>query len=254
MKEQVMNMKTIPTTVSQQRLRELAPRAVRVVSEHKGEHIGVEAMGPSLVAAAEAYIKVYDDAVIVRAAQRREMDAGREALEGLWQQMRVGVAMVQHAMPSFDAGELQGTLNTPDRLLSDAHKLIELIAQGTVPEGKAISGLIAGALEKAEGEWTKAQNARVALQQTQVEVRKHALLLNRELVALRRVLHTVLGTSHLAYQTLRTSRVASPEIIDEDDSVVEETEDDVVAAVTNGATNGTTNGKGHTAFNLGVTA
>lgn len=246
-------MKTATTTVSQQRLRDLAPRAVRVVVEHKGLHPSVEAVAPSLVPAAEAYIAVYDEALVSSAVQRRDMEAGRVALSELARQIRAGLPIVQHAMPTFDASVLAGTVETPERLLSDGQRLIELIEQGDVPQGEAITALVKAALEKAEPEWAKAQNARRALQVKQTEVRQQALLLNRELVTLRKVLRTVVGTSDLAYQTLRTSRVSNPDLIDEDDSVVSDTEDDTAApAATNGAT---TNGKSHgAAFNLGALA
>jgi hypothetical protein len=179
------------------------------------------------------------------------------ALSELARQIRAGLPIVQHAIPTFDASAINATVETPERLISDGYRLIELIEQGTVPQGEAIMALVKAALEKAEPAWTQAQNARRAVQVKQAEVRQHALVLNRELVTLRRVLRTVVGTSDLAYQTLRTARATSPDVIDEDDSVVEDTEDDTaVTAATNGAVaNGSTNGKGHgAAFNLGAIA
>lgn len=231
----------------------MADRVVRVVAEHKEAHVALAGPASTVVPAAEAYIKVYDQAVMARAAQRGEMEIGRDSLRELWQQIRAGLAAVQYAMPAFDTSELTGSVDKPETLFSDGYKLIELVSKGGVTQGEAIVALLKAALEKAEPEWAKAQRARVALQTTQAVVRQHAVVLNRELVALRRVLGIVLGTSHLAYQTLRTSRVSNPDVIDEDDSVVSDTEDDTAAP---GATNGaTTNGKGHGApFNLGALA
>lgn len=245
-------------TVSQQRLRQLAERAVWVAAKHGTDHATFAGPVATVVPAAEAYIKVYDEAVTARANQRGDMEAGRERLADLWREVRAAVAAVRHAIPTFDASELTGNVEKPESLFSDGNKLIELISTGSVTHGEGIVALLKAALEKAKPEWENAQNARVDLQAKQAEVRKHAAVLNQELVGLRRVLSTVLGTSHLAYQTLRTSRVASPNVIDEDESVVEDSEDEPVAlpAISNGATtNGSnTNGKGHTAFNLGVIA
>ena len=69
------------------------------------------------------------------------------------------------------------------------------------------------------------------------ETRAAAVTLNRELVALRRTLRAHLGSSHLDYQTLRSSRAATVDEAEGDQEVVS---DDSAKGHT--ASNGSHNG------------
>lgn len=112
------------------------------------------------------------------------------------------------------------------RLISDAHKVIGLLDQSrdVVPSVDPVKAALEAALQRAEEEWTEAQAARVSLQTQQTQVREGAVTLNRELIALRRILRIAVGNSHIDYQMLRTSRVAGFTEADEDCLVVEDAE------------------------------
>ena len=103
-------------------------------------------------------------------------------------------------------------------------------------------------MEKAELIWAAAQTARVELQQSQATVREHAVAFNRELIALRRILRATVGTHHLDYQTLRTSRVLPVGAEESDESVVEDVPTDAHPLTTPVASNGaSSNGASHAA-------
>jgi hypothetical protein len=217
----VTTLKTSGPSITQQRLRELAPRARQVVEQHKGLHPGIAEAATTVEPAATAFIKVYDDAVEFHTAQSREMEQGKESLAVLEREIRSCLAIVYHRLPGADVNDLDGTVETPNRLISDGYKVITLLAKAEVSQGEALKARLEVALKAAEAQWLKAQEARMVLQQRQATVREHAIALNKELVALRRLLHVVVGTHHLAYQTLRTSRV-SPVEHNEEDTVVED--------------------------------
>ncbi|HEX2880214.1 MAG TPA: hypothetical protein VHO25_11850, partial [Polyangiaceae bacterium] len=209
-------------SITQQRLRELAPRARQVVEQHKELHPGIAEAATTVEPAAAAFIKVYDDAVEFHTAQSREMEQGKESLAVLEREIRSCLAIVYHRLPGADVNELDGTVETPNRLISDGYKVLTLLTQAEVSQGEALKARLEAALKAAEAQWSKAQEARMVLQQRQATVREHAIQLNKELVTLRRLLHVVVGTHHLAYQTLRTSRVSGPVDENEEDTVVEE--------------------------------
>jgi hypothetical protein len=137
--------------------------------------------------------------------------------------IRSSVAILSHIVADFDPPHLEGTLDAPDRLISDGYKVVELFAKAgtSAPQHEAMIAALTAALEKAEQSWTQAQAARVEVQRNQSVVREHALTLNKAMIALRRTLRTVMGTRHLDYQTLRVSR-RSTAVEEEDESTVEE--------------------------------
>jgi hypothetical protein len=218
----VTTSKTTGPSITQQRLRDLAPRARQVVEQHKELHPGIAEAATTVEPAATAFIKVYDDAVEFHTAQSREMEQGKESLAVLEREIRSCLAIVYHRLPGAEVNELDGSVDTPNRLISDGYKVITLLAKAEISQGEALKARLEAALKAAEAQWHKAQEARMVLQQRQATVREHAIALNKELVALRRLLHVVVGTHHLAYQTLRTSRASGPVEENEEDTVVED--------------------------------
>lgn len=209
-------------SISQRRLRALARRVLRVADRQKSD-AGIATVAVKVVPAAEAYIKVYDEAVRVQTTKDKEMAEGRVRVAELDWELRKGVAIVRYVTAGFDPSVLTGSVTAPDQLVSDANKVLELLAQAgeAVQQGQSVIETLAAAKEKAEAAWTKAQAARVALQEQQTIVRDHAVMLNQQLVGFRRVLHAALGGNHLDYQMLRANRVITPEVVDEDDTTVE---------------------------------
>ena len=183
------------------------------------------------------------------------MQEGREGIEELGKLLRSSLAIVRMVDPSFDVGELTATVERPDQLIVRAQRALELLTHEgeNVPGGQPLIDTLTAAIAAAEHSWSEAQASRVELQQKQAAVREHALAFNRGMVALRRILRAVLGTHHLDFQALRASRVSNPEVLDEDDSVVEEEAADPFAKTAEATT--ITNGNGHNvSLTTGVSA
>lgn len=233
----MITARTTGPSITQQRLRDLAPRARQVVEQYKELHPGIAEAATTVEPSAAAFIKVYDAGVEFHTAQSREMELGKEGLAALELEIRSCLAILHHRVPGADVNELIGSVATPNRLISDGYKVLTLLASAGISQGDALKGRLEAALSTAETQWLAAQAARMALQQSQATVREHAVALNKELVALRRLLRVVVGTHHLAYQTLRTSRM-NPVEDNEDDTVVEDEVEGTPAqpaGVTNGA-------------------
>ena len=109
-------------------------------------------------------------------------------------------------------------------------------AGAAAPSGDALIARLEATLDTAEAHSNEARTARVLTQQDQAVVRECARALNRELVNLRRVLRTVLGSTHHDYRALRTFRPIRAET-NRDEAVVvaASIERGVVATPTNGA-------------------
>ncbi|HTM46658.1 MAG TPA: hypothetical protein VL137_17000 [Polyangiaceae bacterium] len=245
-------METRKLAITQKRLRDLANRALRAIERHKA-HYGVAAAAATLEPAAQAYIKVYDEVARYREAQNEGMALGKRSLVELQDHLRAATAMLGNHVPTFDAQELQGSLETPDRLLSDAAKVLSVL--GKVPQSEAFTSAIQTALQKASTQWTQAQTDRANLQQAQLVVRQSAIVFNRELIALRRLLRVIVGTHHVDYQALRATR-ANPEVIDEEDTtVVDDEPTDTASSAADVHNNGaTSNGAPNPAPFTGATA
>ena len=205
-------MTTTRVAGSQKRLRSIAGRAVRVVERQKALDVGVAAVAATLVPAAEAFMEAYDAVTQVQASQRREMKEGRSALVALVKRVRACVAMAHAAGLDFDSRELTGNVDAPDRLLSDANRVVALFtaAASASPQFQPVLEALQSDTVKASEEWAHAQAERVDQQSRQAQAREYALAFQREVVALRRVLRTLVGTSHLDYQALRNARVRRP--------------------------------------------
>jgi hypothetical protein len=233
------------TVTTQKRLRTLAPRALVVVERHKARHPGIAAVAVGVIPAATDFISVHDEAARFVAAKDRDMKVGRAGLDTLATHVVSGIALARSAEPNLTLPEVEVQVTAPERLISDAQKVRAVLVElGTaVPGSAAIIEAIDLAIEATSLDWHNAQEARVALQERQAQVRTAAVRLNRELVALRRILRAVLGTSDLAYQSLRVSRTVT-ETENETTELEETAEVDSAAAVTpthtvrNGAMNG----------------
>lgn len=242
--ERKTKMKTVSTKVSQKKLRELAERAVRVIERHTS-HVSVRAAATSLVPAAEAFAKGYDEGFKFWSDQSSEMEGRRASMVALDKLLKSSLAIVQLVAPGFDTSELTATVETPDRLMVNARRVLEVLAHAgdSVPEGQALIAALKEAADKAEEHLAAAHTSRVELQQSQATVRELAIAFNRELVALRRILRATVGTHHLDFQALRASRVKSVDIEDEDDTVVEDEVEEATLpseGVSNGASKANT--------------
>jgi hypothetical protein len=226
------------TSISQKRLRDLAPRAVKITERHQVAFAGVAEVATDLIPAAETYIGGFDSLVRQLSAQDERMARSRISLDALHLGLRHATAILVHRAPSFDTRHLVGDVDTPERLIAASNQVLEVLGQGPLgtptvnaPAVEILVTELAAAVERAKEDREEAYLARVEVQAARGAVRQSAARLSQEINALRRVLRIVLGTQHLDYQALRTPR---KEASDEgDDVVVEETDDTEVTQVTN---------------------
>jgi hypothetical protein len=126
--------------------------------------------------------------------------------------------MVTRDLPGFDLDvELEPA--SPDRVIGYAENLVAVIEhhKDALPYATALLEHIGGVLVPARAEWERAQLALGDLQVMRRTLREQSIAMNRELIAFRRTLRTVLGTSNRDFQLLRASRAAA-----DDASVVTE--------------------------------
>jgi hypothetical protein len=162
------------------------------------------------------------------------MAQGRESIAELNQRLRACLVLVRRTAPEYDLGQIDGTVDRPDRLMANAQQVIDLLA---AVQSDGVTEALRQALSKAAVDWAAARQARADLQNEQARVREHAVAFHRELVAFRDVMRHLLGSHNHDYQLLRSSHARNQEDIEE---TVEEIEDDATAdtSPSNGASNG----------------
>ena len=208
--------------VSQYKLRKQAQRGLRVLDRYKQSDPAITAHEPTFVPAAEGFMAVYDRVQTFETTRKREVVEGRQAIEELYTRTRAWMGALERDVPGFQAGQLRGGPDDPDALLGDAKRMIEL-ANGL--EGAAyvpaLTEDLSAALAHADEAWRHMQDILSEHQRLLAEARTAAVLINRELVALRRTLRSLLGTSNRDYQKLRTKRVFDTDE-SEDEPIIED--------------------------------
>jgi hypothetical protein len=201
-------------------LRRLAPRAIRVHERHRDKEPGLASFDTSLAVNAPAYITVYDD---VRRYAKRRMEERTEAkaeTTNLVYKIRIWGPQVARDIEHVQAGEFGENPDVPDDVIGDGKSLVEH-ATKRAEEGKEplpyhdqLMEDLGGALAKAEAEWKEAEEAQADFRALRIKVREIGAALEKDLVAFRRVLRTVLGSEHPDYQKLRLERART---VDADD-------------------------------------
>lgn len=217
-----MNAKITPrtTNVPQHRLSRLAQRALRVLERHAPNHAVLQVIEPAFRETAEAFIASHDTVLSDGPRKRAELDEGRAAIDSLNRSLRSWVAWLGRDIQGFDPSEYTLNSVTPDDVLADARRLVHTLqahqqsAATPLNYGDKLLQELTAALENARKEWTEAQDAITHDQERRAEVRALAGQVQKNLVALRRTLRTLLGTSHRDYQKLRLARSSQ---LDEED-------------------------------------
>jgi hypothetical protein len=202
-------MTNLPHSISQQKLRKLADRSIVVVNRNQASDVTIAFVGRSLVPAAQAFIAAYDTAYTFEAQQGAARVLGRAMLDALHARIRAWVGMLRADVPGFDEAELRGNPDEPEHLFADAKRIVEIVQARVepLPYAQELVTDLTEQGERARAEWTAARDALVRLQELRANTRKAATEFQRRLVAFRRTLRATVGTSHLDYQGLRSSRV-----------------------------------------------
>jgi len=215
--------------VSQSKLRLLAPRADQVIGRHKDKSAFLASFEPRLKTAIATFINLYDLSRTAKASATEKGQA-QKALGELRIAVRGWLAQVARDIPGFDISSYTDSQESDEALVSAAYRLLEVGKNFQGPNGEpleyrdAMLGSLGPAVDKAAADTADAQAEAVAAQELQQRTREAAVALHKELIALRRSLRAVIGTSHLDYRRLRVSpgSTASDEV-EEVEEVVPQT-------------------------------
>jgi hypothetical protein len=202
-------------------LRRLAPRAIRVLARNSDREPGLASFDTSLGVNAPAYIEAYDT---VRRYTKRRMEERTEAgvaLDELLYKVRIWAPQVARDVEHVVASEFGENPDVPDDTISDAKVLIETVSKRAdenkepLPYTEELLEDLGNALVKAQAEWDEAEAAQADFRAMRIAVRETGVALEKDLVAFRRVLRTILGSEHPDYQKLRRERARTPDVDDD---------------------------------------
>lgn len=156
--------------------------------------------------------------MVATTAGTQETEGGR-AVDALVALTRSWLGPMSRDIPSLDATSFTERVNTPEDAVASARRLVALVKK-VASEGKALpyqaelEKSMGDAIDAAVKESEQAQDALRGSQDLQAQTREAAAALQSELVAFRRALRGVTGTSHRDYLALRTERVQQSDPLD----------------------------------------
>jgi hypothetical protein len=190
----------------------LTERAQRILGTHKGASPLIAVHEPTLVPASKGYLAAFQAVQLHRTAKSAVMRRGRTSVNELVEGVHGWLGIVEHHLPDF-ALDVELDRESPDMVFAYAENLIAVIEEhrNELAFAPLLIEQVTALLVQARTDWAAAQQALGELQKLQQTLRELGVAMNRELVAFRRTLRNVLGTSHRDYQLLRTRR-AVPEV------------------------------------------
>jgi hypothetical protein len=199
--------------VALHRLRRQATRGLEIVRRHAEQHEIVAVLATTLVPRLQRLIALHDS-VASDASGDAEVSEQAAAVQTLAHAQRGWATLVARDVPGFKARNYDHRSPVPDDVIASGHRLVEHIRTIRIDGqplayAEAAVASLGPAIAAAEKEWAEARADRAARQQRANELRAAAVEANRELVALRRVLRSVLGARHVDYQAIRNPRPAA---------------------------------------------
>jgi hypothetical protein len=191
-------------TISNEKLRLFAVRAVRALEKHKQAHPVIQAYESTLVPASTRFCEAFDAFSNFTPVRVERMESRHDKATQLHKLMRTWSGVLAEAIASYDANKLFGAPNNPDPLLDDARRLLTLVAeQGDRLVNRDVftrelTELLAAASEERES------SLRVRTQHEQMEAiaTQHHVAFERVFKRFHGTLGVVLGKGHLDYQEL----------------------------------------------------
>lgn len=220
------NWKKNMSSRPQWKTRRLAARALRVLARHKAADPTLASYETTLIPAAEAFIVSYDQLRVLSARRATEYDEGKAAVDALGRAVRSWAVQIEalSLISGFKSGDFVDSLRVPDDVLSDAVTFMDTLSAhtevnpDTVPFLDSLKADITAKLETARLEWQEAEAVRTDYKRIVEENRVAEAAVNAQLVAFRKSLANVLGTSHPDHQTLRARRVLKSDPLDGSDA------------------------------------
>ena len=212
--------------------RRLAARALRVIERHKEADPTLASYEATLKPAAEAFIASYDKLRVVSRRRTTELKEGKAAVDALGRSLRSWAGQIEalQLIGGFRANDYGDSPDVPDDVIADAASFMDLLSAhseinpDSVPYLESLTTDITAKLELARVEWREAEVANTEYKGFVEQNRTAESGLSAHLIAFRRSLANVLGTSHPDYQMLRAKRVKKTD--PEDGSTPEETAED----------------------------
>ena len=203
------------------RLRRLAPRGLRVVERYRSLDPTLEVLAPDFVKAATEFEDAYDKPVLMTRAQKFQQS--RDCLEALRGKTVRWLAVLSRDRPEHAAG-LRTLPRTADEVISTAKRVVTTVRDlqdrevSPLPYADRLIESLSQAIDETQTQLDEARNAAADAQEHAQRIRDAATALQAELVSLRKVLRSLLGSRHVDYQTLRSERGAYHE--DEEETEV----------------------------------
>jgi len=191
-------------TISHEKLRLFAVRAVRALESHKEAHPVVAAFESTLIPAATNFSEAFDACSNFELVRVERMGTRHDKATQLHKLMRTWNGALAEAIPSYDANKQLGAPNNPDPLLDDARRLLALVeAQGERLVNREVftrelTVLLAAASEERE---TALKVRKQDVELTAV-LHQHRQVFERIFKRFHDTLEGVLGKSHVDYQEL----------------------------------------------------
>jgi len=204
-------------------LRRLASRCIRVHARQKGKAAGLAIFDATLPGYCDTYIERYDALRQLAKKRMKERREGKLSIKDLLHTMRIWAPILARDIEEVRAGEFGENLSVPDDVIRDTKELLKYATEHTDMAGEPLPYLdtlvadITPVLEAAEKEWGEAEEAQESYSDMRNAVHEVAVALEKDLIAYRKSLKTVVGPGHHDYQKLRVDRARAA---DEDDDEV----------------------------------
>jgi hypothetical protein len=213
---------TIPNT-SFWLLRRLAARCIRVHARQKGKAAGLGVFDSTLPGYCGTYMERYDALRQLAKRRMKERREGKLSIKNLLYTLRIWAPIVARDIEEVRAGEFGENESVPDDVIRDTKAILKYAIEHRDMAGEPLPYLdtlvadITPVLEAAEKEWGEAEEAQEDYSDMRNALHEVGVKLEKDLIAYRKSLRTVVGRGHHDYQKLRVDRARAP---DEDDDEV----------------------------------
>ncbi len=203
-------------SVSQESLRRIAARAIRVLGRHKDKTAALGAYVGTLDVEAQEFIDAYDAVRSSIPKRNARRSGGKEDTAALVQTLRMWL---------FDRTKYLIRPTVTDDVLADAERMLDSVeeygenAGAALPYAEAMQLEVEAAVDVVRNAYTSHNSNRAELSQLLSDARKKAEAFYDELVAFRRTLRAFLGSTHPDYALIRNRHATSSSDDGGDDTI-----------------------------------
>ena len=212
-------------SISQEKLRRLAARSIRVLNRHKEAAPAVSAYVGTLDAAAQAFIVAFDEVHSSRPSRGATRRSGKEGTEQLVKTLRMWLALVDKDVTSFDRSNYLLRPVVTDDVVADGEQLLAVVedfatgAGDPLPYADELRTDLEAAIDAARADYVSHNASRAELASLLSDARTKAEAFYEELVAFRRTLRAFLGSTHPDFGLLRNKAARPGSVASEDEDI-----------------------------------